>query len=126
LTQSSRVDVARATGWGSFVASLILVGIYVGSRRLRHFDAALVPYTEAGIISAVGPGYRCSWLTRPPTRLLAAPLAPVLRAITRRAKSLTPRRAGRREHRRAALQAIAMNRLAGIDYPISALTDGPR
>lgn len=64
------MDVARATGWGLFVAFLILVGIYVGSRRLRDFDAALVPYAGASVFSAFGLGYRYSmWLTKPPTRL---------------------------------------------------------
>ncbi len=65
-----RADVARATAWGLFIASLILAGIYVGSRRLRDFDAALVPYAGASVFSAFGLGYRYSmWLTKPPTRL---------------------------------------------------------
>jgi hypothetical protein len=62
--------VARATGWGLFIASLVLAGIYFGSRRLRDFDAALVPYAGATVFSAFGLGYRYSmWLTKPPTRL---------------------------------------------------------
>jgi len=70
MTRSPRVDVARATGWGLFIASLVLVGIYFGSRRLRDFDAALVPYAGASVFSAFGLGYRYSmWLTKPPTRL---------------------------------------------------------
>ena len=70
LTRSPRADVARATGWGLFVASLVLAGIYFGSRRLRDFDAALVPYAGATVFSAFGLGYRYSmWLTKPPTRL---------------------------------------------------------
>jgi hypothetical protein len=70
MTGSPRVDVARATGWGLFVASLVLAGIYFGSRRLRDFDAALVPYAGASVFSAFGLGYRYSmWLTKPPTRL---------------------------------------------------------
>jgi hypothetical protein len=53
-----------------FVASLVLAGIYFGSRRLRDFDAALVPYAGASVLSAFGLGYRYSmWLTKPPTRL---------------------------------------------------------
>lgn len=69
-TPSPRADVARATGWGMFVASLVLIGIYAGSRRLRDFDAALVPYAGASVFSAFGLGYRYSmWLTKPPTRL---------------------------------------------------------
>ena len=70
MTASPRADVARATGWGLFVASLLLAGIYFGSRRLRDFDAALVPYAGASVFSAFGLGYRYSmWLTKPPTRL---------------------------------------------------------
>jgi hypothetical protein len=70
VTASPRADVARATGWGVFVASLVLAGIYLGSRRLRDFDAALVPYAGASVFSAFGLGYRYSmWLTKPPTRL---------------------------------------------------------
>ena len=53
-----------------FVAALVLAGIYFGSRRLRDFDAALVPYAGASVFSAFGLGYRYSmWLTKPPTRL---------------------------------------------------------
>ena len=53
-----------------FTASLVLAGIYFGSRRLRDFDAALVPYAGASVFSAFGLGYRYSmWLTKPPTRL---------------------------------------------------------
>lgn len=53
-----------------FIALLILVGIYVGSRQLRDFDAALVPYAGASVFSAFGLGYRYRmWLTKPPTRL---------------------------------------------------------
>ena len=70
VSRSPRADVARATGWGLFVASLVLAGIYFGSRRLRDFDAALVPYAGATVFSAFGLGYRYSmWLTKPPTRL---------------------------------------------------------
>ncbi len=70
LARSPRADIARATGWGVFVASLVLAGIYFGSRRLRDFDAALVPYAGASVFSAFGLGYRYSmWLTKPPTHL---------------------------------------------------------
>src|ERR1700675_2493601 len=70
VSGSPRADVARATGWGVFTASLVLTGIYFGSRRLRDFDAALVPYAGASVFSAFGLGYRYSvWLTKPPTRL---------------------------------------------------------
>ena len=77
MTASRRSDVARATGWGLFIASLVLAGIYVGSRRLRDFDAALVPYAGASVFSAFGLGYRYSmWLDEAAdASLLAARLA---------------------------------------------------
>jgi hypothetical protein len=69
-TSPPRAEVVRATGWGLLIASFVLTGIYVGSRRLRDFDAALVPYASASVFSAFGLGYRYSmWLTKPPTRL---------------------------------------------------------
>lgn len=62
-------DVARAIFWGLLVAALLLVAIFFGSNHLRHFDAALVPYTGACVFSAFGIGYRFAmWLRRPPTR----------------------------------------------------------
>jgi hypothetical protein len=42
------------------MSSLVLAGIYLGSRRLRDFDAALVPYAGASVFSAFGLGYRYS------------------------------------------------------------------
>src|SRR5215469_15984318 len=63
-------DVLRGTLWGLFVAALILAGIYFGSRGLKDFDTALVPYAGASVFAAFGLGYRYSmWLRRPPTRL---------------------------------------------------------
>src|SRR5262245_20528489 len=65
-----RVDAVRATLWGLFVAAILLVGIYVGSRGLKDFDTALVPYASASVFAAFGIAYRYSmWLRRPPTRL---------------------------------------------------------
>jgi hypothetical protein len=70
MSRTARADVARAMGWGLFAAGVVLAGIYFGSRRLRDFDAALVPYAGASVFSAFGLGYRYSmWLTKPPTRL---------------------------------------------------------
>jgi len=67
---SSRHDAARATLWGLLVAALLLAGIYFGSRGLKDFDTALVPYASASVFAAFGIGYRYSmWLRRPPTRL---------------------------------------------------------
>src|SRR5215470_10469436 len=62
-------DVVRATFWGIFVSGLLLLAIYFGSGQLRHFDAALVPYTGAAIFTCFGLSYRYAmWLRRPPTR----------------------------------------------------------
>src|SRR3569623_2380798 len=54
----------------SFVFSAALMGlIVVGSRRLAHFDAALVSYTFATLFATFAVTYRHSrWLLRPPTR----------------------------------------------------------
>src|SRR5262245_5591284 len=59
----------KAVFWGLFTAGLLGVAIFVGSRNLRHIDAALVGYTFACLFAAFGLGYRSSmWLQRPPTR----------------------------------------------------------
>jgi len=68
--RSGATDVWRATGWGLLTAACVLAGIYLGSRGLRDFDVAIVPYAGASVFAAFGLGYRYSmWLTRPPTRL---------------------------------------------------------
>ncbi len=60
----------RATAWGLFWTALLAVAIFVGSRNLRHIDAALVGYTFACLFAAFAIAYRYSmWLQRPPTRL---------------------------------------------------------
>src|SRR5205085_3949830 len=60
----------RAAWWGLFWAGLLGLLIFVGSRNLRHIDAALVGYTFATLFAAFGVAYRYSmWLQRPPTRL---------------------------------------------------------
>jgi len=62
-------DVGRAVTWGLFVSGILLLAIYFGSGRFRHFDAALVPYTGAALFSCFGIAYRYAmWLRRPPTR----------------------------------------------------------
>jgi hypothetical protein len=61
---------ARATITGGLVAATLVAGIYLGSRGLRDFDTALVPYAAASVFSAFGLAYRYAvWLERPPTRL---------------------------------------------------------
>ena len=63
-----RREVVTATVWGVSV-TLILAGlIVIGSRRLSHFDAALVAYTVAVLFATFGLTYRYAmWLQRPPT-----------------------------------------------------------
>ena len=59
----------KAFFWGLLTAGLLGVTIFVGSRNLRHIDAALVGYTFACLFAAFGLGYRYTmWLQRPPTR----------------------------------------------------------
>ena len=62
-------DAAHAAFWGLVAASVLVLGIFIGSNWLKHYDAALVPYTGACVFSAFGIGYRFAmWLRRPPTR----------------------------------------------------------
>jgi nitrate reductase gamma subunit len=65
-----RAERWRAMATGLAAAGLLAVLIFVGSRNLRHIDAALVGYTFATLFAAFGIAYRYSmWLQRPPTRL---------------------------------------------------------
>lgn len=70
MTWAAQPEVRRATFRG-LVATGGLAGlIVVGSRRLSHFDAALVAYTFAILFATFGLTYRYSlWLSRPPTAL---------------------------------------------------------
>jgi hypothetical protein len=63
-------DRLRAGGW-ALVATVALAALIVlGSRRLDHFDAALVGYTFATLFATFGIVYRYAmWLRRPPTRV---------------------------------------------------------
>src|SRR5215467_10485890 len=62
-------DAAHAIAWGLVAAGLLALAIFVGSNALKHYDAALVPYTGACVFAAFGIGYRFAmWLRRPPTR----------------------------------------------------------
>ena len=59
----------QASLWGALTSGVLAVLIVVGSRRLAHFDAALVGYTFATLFATFGITYRYSmWLQRPPTR----------------------------------------------------------
>jgi hypothetical protein len=65
-----RAHVARAVFWGLVATAVLSLLIVVGSRNLRHIDAALVGYTFATLFAAFGITYRYTmWLQRPPTRL---------------------------------------------------------
>ncbi len=60
----------KAVSAGLVAAAMLALAIFVGSRNLRHIDAALVSYTFACLFAVFGLGYRYSmWLQRPPTRL---------------------------------------------------------
>lgn len=60
----------RAIFWGLFWAGLLAAGIFVGSRNLKHIDAALIGYTFACLFAVFAIAYRYTvWLQRPPTRL---------------------------------------------------------
>jgi hypothetical protein len=66
MTREQRTAIV----WGLFTAGLLGAAIFVGSRNLRHIDAALVGYTFACLFAAFGLGYRYAmWLQRPPTRM---------------------------------------------------------
>jgi hypothetical protein len=65
-----RREVVIATLCGVIATIVLAVLIVVGSRRLSHFDAALVGYTFASLFAVFGITYRYAiWLQRPPTWL---------------------------------------------------------
>jgi hypothetical protein len=63
-------DKVRAAAWALLFTAVLAALIVYGSRRLDHFDAALVGYTFATLFATFGVTYRYAmWLTRPPTRM---------------------------------------------------------
>jgi hypothetical protein len=63
-------DKVFAVVWGALTSSALAILIVVGSRRLEHFDAALVAYTFSTLFATFGITYRYAmWLQRPPTRM---------------------------------------------------------
>jgi hypothetical protein len=67
--EASAAAAIRAALWGLTVAAVVIAGILLGSRGLKDFDSALVPYAGATVFAAFGLGYRYAmWLRRPPTR----------------------------------------------------------
>src|SRR6187551_481535 len=66
----TRPPQRRAFLTGLFFAGMLAAFIVIGSRRLAHFDAALVAYTFATLFATFGVAYRYAmWLQRPPTRM---------------------------------------------------------
>jgi hypothetical protein len=62
---------AHATFWGLVAVAVVLVGVYVGSDRLRWFDAALAGYLFGTLLAVFAVVYRyLVWLQRPPTAML--------------------------------------------------------
>src|SRR5215211_5232908 len=54
---------------GGVAAVIVALAIYLGSRGLRQFDAALVGYATATVFLAFGVTYRYAvWVSSPPTR----------------------------------------------------------
>ncbi len=65
-----RYETIKAVIWGTVAAGGLVVLIAVGSRRLAHFDAALVGYTFATVFAVFAITYRYAlWLQRPPTAM---------------------------------------------------------
>lgn len=57
-----------ASALATAVAAVLVVLIYVGSRGLKDFDAALVGYAVGSVFALAGLVYRYTlWITRPPT-----------------------------------------------------------
>jgi hypothetical protein len=66
----NRPPQRRAVVTGLLFAGALAVLVVLGSRRLAHFDAALVAYTFATLFATFGVTYRYAmWLQRPPTRV---------------------------------------------------------
>ncbi|WP_327283828.1 MULTISPECIES: MFS transporter [unclassified Streptomyces] len=62
---------ARATLAGTVVSLLLIAAIVLGSRLLRDFDSALLPYAVATVFLAFGVAYRYTvWVSAPGARRL--------------------------------------------------------
>lgn len=60
----------NAGSWAFLLTALLGVGIAVGSRDFRDFDAALIGYTFSTLFAMFGVTYRyLMWLQRPPTAM---------------------------------------------------------
>ena len=68
MLKSEKRPVLLAVVWGTLATLAMAALIVAGSRRLEHFDAALVGYTFATLFLVFGLAYRYAmWLQRPPT-----------------------------------------------------------
>ncbi|MFE7140343.1 MFS transporter [Streptomyces sp. NPDC057644] len=66
-----RSVTTRATLAGVAVSALLIVAIVLGSRMLRNFDSALLPYAVATVFLAFGVAYRYTvWISAPGARRL--------------------------------------------------------
>lgn len=69
--RSASREGLRATLVGFLGATIIIAGIYLGSRQFKDFDVALVPYAAATVFAAFALGQRYAvWIARPPTARL--------------------------------------------------------
>ncbi|AZM89552.1 MFS transporter [Streptomyces sp. W1SF4] len=69
--QAGRSVTARATAAGVAVSLLLIAAIVLGSRLLRDFDSALLPYAVATVFLAFGVAYRYTvWVSAPGARRL--------------------------------------------------------
>src|SRR3954470_15432111 len=99
-----RPDVPRAIFWGVVATALLASLIVLGSRNLRHFDAALVGYTFATLFAAFGITYRYAMApAAADPDVLAAGVAGVRQPATARRQPPHAREAVRRRGRRHAL-----------------------
>lgn len=63
-------EVTKAAAWGLGTTLLLGMLVWIGSRNLSHFDAALVAYTASVLFATFGLTYRYAmWLQRPPTAM---------------------------------------------------------
>ncbi|HET6857777.1 MAG TPA: MFS transporter [Streptomyces sp.] len=68
---SPRSVTRRATLAGTVVSVLLILAIVLGSRMLRDFDSALLPYAVATVFLAFGVAYRYTvWVSAPGARRL--------------------------------------------------------
>lgn len=74
---------------GLVAAGAVVLAIYLGSRQLAHFDAALTVYATGSVLAAFAVAYRLTvWGQRPPTRMY---LKRGLQLLLRRAVSIRSR-----------------------------------